>query len=310
MDLESSSTVFDPPAGSRLHLRLAGQILRMLKDENAEPGHRLIEVDLCQQFGVSRTPIRGALRTLAAQGVVEARAQRGYVVTDALKRFQPRHEPLDAQQEKDQQLLGAIARARNTGLLASDVTQQEICERFGVKLHRAVRVLRQLADLGLVERKPGNGWAFLPSIDTPRTMAETYEFRQLIEPQLVMLPGFVLDREWLAEIKARHLAFRKKRWRDTMSIEYNQMNSDFHDGLARCSNNHVLIATVQRLSKMRMLLNLTSEFPGRPHDSTAEHLQIIEALEAGDNLAASQMIGQHLTRSRLSSLHQALKPQE
>src|SRR3546814_16182545 len=66
----------DAPRASRLQADLASRIVRMLKEQGAGPGHHLVELDLCRQFDVSRTPVRGALRLLAEQGVVESRANR------------------------------------------------------------------------------------------------------------------------------------------------------------------------------------------------------------------------------------------
>src|SRR3546814_4946512 len=75
----------DAPRASRLQADLASRIVRMLKEQGAGPGHHLVELDLCRQFDVSRTPVRGALRLLADQGVVESRANRGYVLRDTIK---------------------------------------------------------------------------------------------------------------------------------------------------------------------------------------------------------------------------------
>ena len=44
------------------------------------PGQRLDENEIAQRFRVSRTPVREALRTLAASGLVEIRARQGAVV--------------------------------------------------------------------------------------------------------------------------------------------------------------------------------------------------------------------------------------
>lgn len=46
------------------------------------PGHRLIEASLAQRLGVSRGPVRDALRDLAAEGLIVLRRNRGAVVTD------------------------------------------------------------------------------------------------------------------------------------------------------------------------------------------------------------------------------------
>lgn len=44
------------------------------------PGDRIPETDLGQSFGVSRTPMREALKLLAAEGLVELRPHKGAVV--------------------------------------------------------------------------------------------------------------------------------------------------------------------------------------------------------------------------------------
>jgi DNA-binding GntR family transcriptional regulator len=45
------------------------------------PGDRLVEADLAEQFGVSKTPVREALLTLEADGLVVLRAHRGAEVS-------------------------------------------------------------------------------------------------------------------------------------------------------------------------------------------------------------------------------------
>jgi DNA-binding GntR family transcriptional regulator len=44
------------------------------------PEHRLTEDTLCREFGVSRSPVREALRVLATNGFVRRTANRGYAV--------------------------------------------------------------------------------------------------------------------------------------------------------------------------------------------------------------------------------------
>jgi DNA-binding GntR family transcriptional regulator len=45
------------------------------------PGERLAEPDLCAEFGISRTPLRDALRRLAGEGLVRLTPHAGAVVT-------------------------------------------------------------------------------------------------------------------------------------------------------------------------------------------------------------------------------------
>ncbi|MCS6892152.1 MAG: GntR family transcriptional regulator [Rhodovarius sp.] len=44
------------------------------------PGERLVEEELGRRYGVSRSPIREAIRTLASEGLIEVSARRGAVV--------------------------------------------------------------------------------------------------------------------------------------------------------------------------------------------------------------------------------------
>jgi DNA-binding GntR family transcriptional regulator len=59
-----------------LRLQLADEIVRGA----LRPGAALDETELAKRFNVSRTPVREALRQLAASGLIDARAHRGAVV--------------------------------------------------------------------------------------------------------------------------------------------------------------------------------------------------------------------------------------
>lgn len=61
------------------------QVLERLRDAiiagHFKPGDRLIERELCERMGVSRTSIREALRHLEAQHLIQVEPRRGPVVT-------------------------------------------------------------------------------------------------------------------------------------------------------------------------------------------------------------------------------------
>jgi DNA-binding GntR family transcriptional regulator len=290
-----SQTSSDP---SPLQAELAGRILRALNEQGAGTGHHLVEQDLCRLFGVSRTPIRGALKLLAEQGCVEARANRGFVLLKPVTQA-PQIDPTDPQDEEDKQLFVSIARTRNSGKLPVEVAQQEIVRMFDVKLPTVLRVLRQMAELGLVERKPGNGWSFMASIDSSRTQAESYAFRRAIEPAALLQPTFQLDVDWARQSRERHLAFRRKPWRDVLAVKFYEMNSDFHEQLARCSGNRYMLSAVQRQIQLRSFINYQWSYGvERVHASIDEHLGILSALEAGRNQDAAVLMEGHLLASR------------
>jgi DNA-binding GntR family transcriptional regulator len=74
-----------PPAAPAAAGRVAGSLHRELLDGLRElinhgdlaPGSRIPERVLCQRFGVSRTPLREALKVLAAEGLVQLLPNRG-----------------------------------------------------------------------------------------------------------------------------------------------------------------------------------------------------------------------------------------
>lgn len=283
------------PKASRLQAELARRILRHLKDENAQPGYHLVELDLCGLFDVSRTPVRGALQLLATEGIVVSRAGRGFVLAKLPGAIDEAEDD-----EEDRRLFGDLARARNAGKLPDQFTQQEIIRRFDVRLGTVMTVLRQLAELGLVERRPGNGWAF--AADPSRILNESYAFRRALEPQILLQPGFRLDRTWAEKARTQLQKLRKKSWRAGDGVAFHTINADFHEQLARCSGNRTMLRAIQRQNQLRDFLIGQSDYPmEQVHSAIDDHLEILAALEAGYADKAAALMLHHLTQSASQS---------
>jgi DNA-binding GntR family transcriptional regulator len=60
-----------------LHEELVERLRSMVVEDALEPGEKVPEKDLCEAFGVSRTPLREALKVLASEGLVVLQANRG-----------------------------------------------------------------------------------------------------------------------------------------------------------------------------------------------------------------------------------------
>lgn len=69
-----------PLAWVGLHQRATSELRRMIVHGELSPGAPLIEGELSEALGISRTPIREALKVLAQQGLVELRANRSACV--------------------------------------------------------------------------------------------------------------------------------------------------------------------------------------------------------------------------------------
>jgi DNA-binding GntR family transcriptional regulator len=62
-----------------LHQQVAQQLRQMLVEGRVAPGAKLNERELCEHLRVSRTPLREAIKMLAAEGLVELLPNRGAV---------------------------------------------------------------------------------------------------------------------------------------------------------------------------------------------------------------------------------------
>jgi DNA-binding GntR family transcriptional regulator len=60
-----------------LHGEVVDVIRQMIVDGHLEPGQKIPEKELCEKFDISRTPLREALKALAAEGMLELLPQRG-----------------------------------------------------------------------------------------------------------------------------------------------------------------------------------------------------------------------------------------
>lgn len=65
-----------------LHEELAENIAEMIVDGSLSSGTKIPERELCEVFGVSRTPLREALKVLAAEGLVTLEPNRGAWVSE------------------------------------------------------------------------------------------------------------------------------------------------------------------------------------------------------------------------------------
>jgi len=72
-------TLKDHPSLSQ---RVAEELRRSILTNRRRPGERLVEDRLSEELGVSRIPIREALRTLAGEGLVAMQPRRGASVAD------------------------------------------------------------------------------------------------------------------------------------------------------------------------------------------------------------------------------------
>lgn len=100
-----------------LHHELVDRLRDMIVEGQLEPGQKISERALCERFGVSRTPLREAVKILANEGFVELTPHRGArVVKLTLKDF-----------EEALPIMGALDAVAGE-LACQNATEQEITE--------------------------------------------------------------------------------------------------------------------------------------------------------------------------------------
>lgn len=89
-----------------LHEELVDRLRDLVVEDALKPGEKVPEKELCESFGVSRTPLREALKVLASEGFVVLQANRGARVARVTRRELENTFPVIARLE---QLAGELA---------------------------------------------------------------------------------------------------------------------------------------------------------------------------------------------------------
>lgn len=75
-----------PLASTALYEQVADELRGRILARAMEPGSWIDELKLCGELGISRTPLREALKVLAAEGLVTMKLRRGAYVTEMSER--------------------------------------------------------------------------------------------------------------------------------------------------------------------------------------------------------------------------------
>lgn len=288
-----------PARPTPLQVDLARHIAQDIAARRYAPGDHLSEEALAAGYEVSRTPVRGALRLLAAQGLISHRPNSGYTVADnaaaAAAAIEGAGPTLD-------ELYRRLIDDRASRGLPETFTERDLIQRYDAPRSLLAKTLLQLSADGLIEKRKGHGWQFAPSLESAEALAESYRFRMTIECAGLLEPTFRLDRPALARMRAAHEALIQRDDAAISATEFFGLNASFHEMLARFSGNRYILQAVQQQNQLRRLEEHAAFYrDARFVNSSSEHLQIIEALEAGDQEWASQLMRRHLKTSLQAS---------
>ncbi|WP_226946366.1 GntR family transcriptional regulator [Roseobacter sp. TSBP12] len=173
------------------HLKLARQIIEFILEHDLSKGDHLPESVLSEACGVSRTPIRSALKLLEQKEIVQKREEGGFFLNlppDALS--------ADISSDLDDMegsLAARILSDRAERRLSDVQSVSALVRRYGAPRSSVLNSLKILSSDGIVVQLPGRAWAFQPMLDTPNAIEESLAFRLTLEPQAILTPGFQVD---------------------------------------------------------------------------------------------------------------------
>ena len=277
---------------------LATRVLEHVARGDHEVGHRLTEHALAAAMGVSRTPVRRALRELEALGAVASNPNRGFFVALSAARLRKLALRAPAASDDDELYL-RIAEDRLAGDLAEIVFEAQLMERYDATRLQVQRALNRLGREGLAERKPGRGWAFWPLLSTVEAHRESYRFRMAIEPAALLEPTYRIDAEAFARIRREQLQMLDGGIESWSASERFRVGAEFHETIVGCAGNRFFVDALKNVNRVRRLIEYrqqtkSSRDRSRLYRQCEEHLQLLDLIEAGKRVEAARTLREHL----------------
>jgi len=274
---------------------LASNIHQHISSSGMAPGTRLPERSLAEQFNVSRSPVREALKRLAARSVVTPHPDGGYAVADHAAPLDPVDSPELADTVADEDTYLSIAEDRLAGKLPDRVTENELMRRYGVTRAQLNAILRRMVQEGWIERRPGHGWMFQSVLTSAETYRQGYRYRLLIEAAGILEPTFRLDRDALMRCRAEQEALAIGGARTASPAALFDANSRLHETIAACSGNVFILDGLRRLDRLRRLMEYRKAVDrDQAERRCREHLTLIDLLITDQREAAADFMKLHL----------------
>ncbi|MGY2289529.1 GntR family transcriptional regulator [Pseudomonas sp. SDO528_S397] len=269
------------------------EIIYYVRRERLPVGAHLPEWTLAKLIGTSRSPVKVALEHLVGAGLMRYDKNRGYHVQGDLFNLPP---DVQAQvQDVEDPLYLRLTEARFAGVLADSVTEADLTRLLGVSRGEVGKVLARAQSEGWLEKEVGYGWRFLPMIDSLEAYEDMYALRLAIEPAGILSAKFKPDLAQLRALRQEQQAILDGGYLTMSPTERFESNARFHETIAEWAGNRFSLQTLRRLDQMRRLVEYRQTRPDLPRQALAEeHLQILDAIEKGDNLGAASYMRQHI----------------
>lgn len=280
------------------HLKLARQIIEVVLERGMSDGDHLPEAALSEACGVSRTPIRSALKLLESKDIVQRREEGGYFLHTAPEKIAT--EGLSDLNDFEGTLAARILSDRAERRITDLQSVSALVRRYDAPRSAVLNALKILNGDGVVVQLPGRAWAFQPILDTPNALKESLAFRMSLEPQAITAPGFKMDSQKTGLLRKQMEEFLARPDGGLSATGFLQLDCAFHSFIAESSGNRFARGALLAHQRLRLSTQKDQTIPDfRLRQSLEEHLDILDSLERAQmQLAADQMV-LHLRRSQI-----------
>ncbi|MGO4706176.1 GntR family transcriptional regulator [Microvirga sp. 2MCAF38] len=173
------------------------------------------------------------------------------------------------------------------------LSEQDLAGRFGVSRSPVREALIKLSEAGLVRVLPQRGTQV---VKISRAGVEDARFiREAVETAVVREAALKANPVMLAELNAS-LARQRRAQRARTTEEFLELDEEFHRLLAEAAGRPAaweMIEDVKPQMDRVRFLDMAQATPR--HIVVAQHLLIVDAIKAGDPVAAEQAMRQHLS---------------
>ncbi|KAA9394899.1 GntR family transcriptional regulator [Kocuria coralli] len=204
--------------------------------------------------------------------------------------------------EKPQGVRDRVTRALRAAIISGEMAPGEIYSapslgaRLGVSPTPVREAMLDLAKEGLVERLLNRGFRVTEVDD--HYLDEITELRQLIEPPVVRdvvqlipaedIPGLRAAAEKIVQRAVEHDLYG-----------YTETDKDFHLALLRYAGNGRIVKLIEELRAQTRLVGLASLAErGELAGSAAQHIAIVDAIEARDSDLVYRLMVDHISQTR------------
>ena len=149
-----------------LYQDVAERLRQQIFARELEPGSWIDEMKLSAQYGISRTPLREALKVLAVEGLITMKVRRGAYVTEMSREDMTQVYHLLALLESD---AAATVAAKATAEQRTQLAQMHARLESQVRRHDAFFAANEQFHMKLLEMA-GNRWALQTVLDLRKVM--------------------------------------------------------------------------------------------------------------------------------------------